>query len=1415
MNSEQKIINGINLYKFLKFVRVGSILFALLFSMTAVKAQDTSFWFAAPDWMKYTYPQSWQQPVYFMITTGDEPATVTMTMPAYLGSTPLRTLSLPANSSQRLIFGSDGTSNNVSAFAYAQMDTIENTIVTPGVTGVKYNRGIHFSSTAPVFIYYCLATPGSRNLMSLKGEKALGTSFFIPTEQQFTIGVASTYPAFKQFHVVATENNTSVTITPTSDWYGGASGTQQSAGTSYTVTLQKGETVPMRTWATNATAPKFAGSTVTSTKPVAVTVGEDDITLPTGPSWGSGGDPGGDQIVSVDNLGRHYLVIRGYTDSNQGDYVYILATQANTTVTLTPQGGSASTQTIASAGGFIQYHLNTPTSVFVSADHPVYVWQQSGVGGEADCVLVPSMYSINARSMSFYRDANGVHYLFVLVRSGNEGNFRVNGSATILQASDFTTVTGATDWKYARKQIDGAIAGNTTVRVTNSTGSFSLGYFSTGGTPPGIMGGLFGYLSAYGDFEFPDDTVYICAGDTYILDGGYALDYDWTLPDGSHVHSATATTLTASQSGLYKLTLNQDPHTVSDSIWVLERFRGSAIILSSPLNTLDNGKGTRTYSVDLAGQGASHVRFQWKIDGVNQTTAPTMTHSWEWEDEALVSVLLEDTLTNCSRTLYFNHAPFPDNVEDAHCYTTPPATVWDIERKMVSDAEIHSLATPFAGDIDGDGHVEVVVPTNIGYSATASNMLIFDDNLHLKRTVTTPTMPEYNTMTNLIADVDNDGYGEIVVATTSKELICYSYLGVPKWTSNSQYTTSNVGYCPSLIVADINGDGYCEILAVDKLYDGETGHQIATLPSGYGLGFSTGGPESWMPVFADIDNDGIQEIVAGNTVYKISSIDRSVSNNPVTVLARITTLAGGITAPDGFTAVADVDLDGDLDVIVTGGHPTSSYPLFYVWDGATGTQIGNTITFSSVVSRRISRPFAGDINADGRPDIAFTYTNRIAAYSYNSSSNIFDQIWQKTTSDNSGATTMSMFDFNMDGEVELVYRDMTQLRIINKNGNDTMAFACGSATHTEYPIVVDLDRDGHADILVSGQISGYSGTRLVRYGSVTEGAWAPARSVWNQHGYNATNINDDLTVPRFPLNNATVFPGADGVLNTGDDIRPYNNFLQQQTPRSVDGRPIWTLPNAEPHINANYYDYFSNGDSLIAHVTITNTGDNSMIAPLYLAAYKNTVSVANVMAIDSLMSVLHVNETLTASITIRNLASYQPYDSIVLRINDRGTATYIQEECDSTGNEGPFQPDQLLRAFNDYVSCLNYDTQIIIDELVNDSITAGTTMPPTLITAPAHGTATVLPDNTIRYEPAAGFQGIDSVDYRLTNGTNTSTARIYILVSDPLSRNYIACDSASVTMGFNALSGITYRWYNAASAGTLLQTANTLTIIKG
>jgi hypothetical protein len=256
------------------------------------------------------------------------------------------------------------------------------------------------------------------------------------------------------------------------------------------------------------------------------------------------------------------------------------------------------------------------------------------------------------------------------------------------------------------------------------------------------------------------------------------------------------------------------------------------------------------------------------------------------------------------------------------------------------------------------------------------------------------------------------------------------------------------------------------------------------------------------------DCDGL-ELVTGNKIY---AVNLSTNN-----LREVST--AGI--PDGLVSIGDMDNDQYTDIItVQGGR-------VYVWNPRTGAEISNRLA----IAGRAGRANIADIDNDGFLEVTLASANRFAAIDFEDSDNdgILEAAikWQNSNYDQSSACTGStVFDLNGDGSAEVIYRDERFLYIYNgETGDILQAIQAYSGTLNEYPIVIDVDKDGEAEIITAQQVShGFSGS-LYHTGfiGVYESAtlpWVPTRSVWNQHSYHVTNINDDMTVPRYQQKNA-------------------------------------------------------------------------------------------------------------------------------------------------------------------------------------------------------------------------------------------------------------------------------------------------------
>jgi uncharacterized repeat protein (TIGR02543 family) len=629
----------------------------------------------------------------------------------------------------------------------------------------------------------------------------------------------------------------------------------------------------------------------------------------------------------------------------------------------------------------------------------------------------------------------------------------------------------------------------------------------------------------------------------------------------------------------------------------------------------------------------------------------------------------------------------PDNLNSVSCHVTPPPTALDFQRKAVSDTTVYDRATPFVGDLDGDGRPEVILPGNpAGPSAEAyaTHYLILNDSLQHLRTIamTDPqdSIPVRHGMSFLIADTDGDGHGEILYATHRRRLHCYSYRdNVERWATpagsyEAKSPSSDGHESPGPTIADLDGDGYAEILIGNKIFAGESGIELLELPAG-GRGASVGEPHACLPVFADINSDGIQEIVAGNTVYTVTIARRSgKAGNTAAILAR-----APHALPDGFTSVADIDLDGDPDVIVTTAAEATAAAhktLLYVWDGNTPTLIGDTLRIDSKNSR-ISRACAGDFVEAGRPDIAFAHSGTLAdrgtleAFRYDPATNALVPLWQRETTDSVGTTPPMLFDFDGDGIQELVHRDETHLHLLS--GADGLSRSSHPHRSAAQPVIVDLDRDGQADILLvgdTGAIHNRRHTRLLRYANLPGGGsrWAAARSVWNQHACQPLHINDDLSLPPYPPTPAMTFPGADGRTGTPDDLRPFNAFLQQQSRRDSLGLVRWPAPDLHPIAEGSAIRI--SGDTVHVTVAIHNQGDAPFRPPLYATLYNhNGIAAANSLTVDTLTDILPAGDT------VRITATYLTRDPVIhltVRVNDRNANfphSGPNTECEESNNE--------------------------------------------------------------------------------------------------------------------------------------------------
>jgi hypothetical protein len=498
-------------------------------------------------------------------------------------------------------------------------------------------------------------------------------------------------------------------------------------------------------------------------------------------------------------------------------------------------------------------------------------------------------------------------------------------------------------------------------------------------------------------------------------------------------------------------------------------------------------------------------------------------------------------------------------------------------------------------------------------------------------------------------------------------------------------------------VADLDGDGYPEFVVAHYIIE-TNGTLAATMNYGGGIL----GPWDVMSVsfIADLDKDGIPEIVVGSDVYKYNGTS-------ATLWKRCPSLPSGA---DGTNMAADIDLDGNVDLMYHDTRNKSAGSII-VWTPVLApnpplstSSIQGVIGSISTISGYRCYPVVGDIdgiviNGKKYPEICYNAQNHMYAFSFNGTS--FSQKWNMTTNEATGVATFTFFDFNLDGIVELVYRDETTLRVMNCQGTTPSILyqmPATSATVIETPIVADVTGDGSADIIVTGSSKLY-----VFEGSQSK--WASAPNVWNQQMYSPLLINTDLTVFQ-----KVASPNLTFHLQNGDSVKYYNGgpmqapYISDETYLPIDLSPDLYVVNGTIEILSN--------TSVKLTVTFGNQGLVTAPANSPIRYYKNSMIVGNILGNETLGVNLAPGQTHTIVKTLSGLGNPMP-SQFYVRILDDGTnfpALGTFSDCNLTNNHKSFGTLELLKTANSLNACV--DGTIIFDiKLINN--TAQTNSPQT------------------------------------------------------------------------------------------------------
>lgn len=386
---------------------------------------------------------------------------------------------------------------------------------------------------------------------------------------------------------------------------------------------------------------------------------------------------------------------------------------------------------------------------------------------------------------------------------------------------------------------------------------------------------------------------------------------------------------------------------------------------------------------------------------------------------------------------------------------------------------------------------------------------------------------------------------DVVISTYDPEAEDFVMHVLDGATGAEQFQVGPIGYLVSSALADIDGDGEVEILTARP----EQPFQVFW-PWAF-VAFDTDGTELWSTDYiwdhrangaigvADFDNDGSPEIYGEGII--VSAQGEVLLQAP----PEVGWWSESMFAKHTASTAADLDGDDDLELILGKSayhhdgsvyyeHPTlePGFPqvanldddpqpeiLLNNPDGITVLEHDGTIKFRDMTpigaDETANEPWwrpstIHDFDGDGVAEFALATGDSYSVFEADLSVH-----WTRPIQDFSGIGGGTAFDFLGDGTAEAMYSDETTLFIFDGDGTPELQVPRSSRTAMEYPIVVDVDNDGSAEIIVVSS-EGWDlvqSTHSVQVIRDVEDRWIQARRIWNQHTYHVTNVREDGTIP--------------------------------------------------------------------------------------------------------------------------------------------------------------------------------------------------------------------------------------------------------------------------------------------------------------
>jgi uncharacterized repeat protein (TIGR02543 family)/uncharacterized repeat protein (TIGR01451 family) len=136
-------------------------------------------------------------------------------------------------------------------------------------------------------------------------------------------------------------------------------------------------------------------------------------------------------------------------------------------------------------------------------------------------------------------------------------------------------------------------------------------------------------------------------------------------------------------------------------------------------------------------------------------------------------------------------------------------------------------------------------------------------------------------------------------------------------------------------------------------------------------------------------------------------------------------------------------------------------------------------------------------------------------------------------------------------------------------------------------------------------------------------------------------------------------------LNTADDVRPFNNFMQQQAPLDFNGVAYWPKPDLIA-IEQGSFLAAGSSNTVTVRVAVYNNGNITAVAPVYATFYNERISAATKLGVGTHNNVINPGDTAYIEISFN---ANTPLSTVIARVNDNNGAFPVIPECVEDNNK--------------------------------------------------------------------------------------------------------------------------------------------------